>query len=460
MSETIKPHLFILHKQNSTAPKPEIAENYEEFMKYLENLNYKLKTVLSRQKTLVHGKYLSSLQYLEKTRKSLAAYEEKMKKLQKEIDENDLIKTLMDQIMNFKSYYDQIMEKLHFLNSEIVGKEEATSLLMKEFAEKKGLLMSVHQENVGISTKILNYKNILKKEELGGGREEKKGDFNHNTLRNLTTFHTEESINNVQQSVHNKNHNNSGHHENKNKSITNNRNSNNSRYNWNITNNNEYNNTNYSGHNPNSNQIKNEANINTYMKLRNFEDRTVLDQNDYQKIEAELLLYRKKLQSSERKKIFLKNQITFQANKYFSLRNLFSQAFFVSNQNLIKNQEITNDEGLKNSLLFKIKKIETFYQDGERFGEKKGVSSLQDRELKNVVYGALKSVVEKNKKNKKNEGGFEGINLDWDDFKKMGSAQIMGLLSMKPEFFGEINMELDKKNKKINKLLLCLKQTS
>ena len=459
MSEPIKPLLFMLHKQNSAAPKPEIAENYEDFMKYLENLNFKLKTVLSRQKTLVHGKYLSSLQYLEKTRKNLAAYEDKMRKLQKEIEENDLIKTLMDQITNFKSYYDQILEKLQFLNSKIVGKEEATSLLMQEFAEKKGLLMSVHQENVGLSTKILNYKQILRKKRERGKKEGRKLDLNPNTLKNLTTFHTDELIKDFQQNNNNNiSTNNSGHNGNNNNNNI--YNTNNTGHNWNITHNNHGYNNNNSGHNSNNIHIKNETNIDTYIKLRNFEDRKVLDQNDYQKLEGELLDYRKKLQSSENKNLFFKNQITLQANKYFSLKNLFSQSFFVSNQNLIKNQEITNDEGLKNSLLFKIKKIETFYKDGERFNGKKGGSTLQDRELKNVVYGALKNVVEKHKKSQKHEGGLEGMNLNWEEFKKMGSAQIMGLLSMKPEVFGEINMELDKKNKKINKLLLCLKQTS
>ena len=79
---------------------------------YLTKFDDKVLTTLKRQKTLLKGKYLTMMHHLAKLKKQLEAYENKVEKLSKEIDENDKIKKLLKQINVYKAYLRNLKRKL------------------------------------------------------------------------------------------------------------------------------------------------------------------------------------------------------------------------------------------------------------------------------------------------------------------------------------------------------------
>lgn len=136
----------------------ELHEVHDDFIQYLENLDSTIKSVLSHHQTLIKGRYLSASQHLDKVRKNFIAYDEKMQKLKKELNENESIKNMVLQIENFNSFFLILQEKLSDLNLAIQSKEQESNVLFDKMIEKKNLLLQVHQENIKLSTKILSYK--------------------------------------------------------------------------------------------------------------------------------------------------------------------------------------------------------------------------------------------------------------------------------------------------------------
>ena len=136
----------------------EMKESHNEFIEYLENLDSTIREVLARHKTLIKGRYLSATQHLEKVKKNVVGYEEKMLKLQSELDDNESIKNTLIQIANFESFYTILQDKLSELEGAIQSKEDETMALLERMREKKILLLTVHQENIKLSTKIISIK--------------------------------------------------------------------------------------------------------------------------------------------------------------------------------------------------------------------------------------------------------------------------------------------------------------
>jgi len=139
----------------------EIHEAHNDFIQYLEKLDETIKEVLARHQTLIKGRYLSASQHLDKVRKNLVTYEEKMLKLEKDLNEDERVKNIVQQIDNFKSFYQILQEKMAELDMAIQSKEQESADLLGKMQEKKNLLLQVHQENIKLSTKILSYKNAF-----------------------------------------------------------------------------------------------------------------------------------------------------------------------------------------------------------------------------------------------------------------------------------------------------------
>lgn len=153
-----KKPLKISNKILGESGPSELKESHHEFITYLENLDETIKNVLNRHKTLIKGRYLSATQHLEKVRKNLIAYQEKMVKLQKEMNENETINYILSQIKNFKEFYEILQINLKDLDNVIHLKEEESLEKLQRMRVKKTLLLQVHQENIQLSIKILSFK--------------------------------------------------------------------------------------------------------------------------------------------------------------------------------------------------------------------------------------------------------------------------------------------------------------
>lgn len=156
--KTTKSGLFNSKMTSGELMMGELHEAHDDFIQYLENLDSTIKTVLAHHQTLIKGRYLSASQHLDKVRKNLVAYDEKMQKLKKDLNENESIKNMVLQIANFNSFYLILQEKLSELDLAIQSKEQESNVLFDKMIEKKNLLLQVHQENIRLSTKILSYK--------------------------------------------------------------------------------------------------------------------------------------------------------------------------------------------------------------------------------------------------------------------------------------------------------------
>lgn len=167
-SRGTNPFPSIFEKEGQMGELYEMYEAHSDFVQYLEKLDNTIKNVLVRHQTLIKGRYLSATQHLEKVRKSLTAYHQRMLKLQEELNNDAVIKTIVKQIENFQSFYHILQEKLNDLETAIQSKETECNELISKMQEKKGILMQVHQDNIKLSTKILSYKKFLNQNKPSG----------------------------------------------------------------------------------------------------------------------------------------------------------------------------------------------------------------------------------------------------------------------------------------------------
>ena len=355
----------------------EMKESHNEFIDYLENLDETIKKVLSRHKTLIKGRYLSALQHLEKVRKNLVVYQDKMLVVQKEINDDETIKNTLKQIDNFQGFYQILQEKLVDLDGAIDSKETESLTLLEKMRDKKNLLLQVHQENIKLSAKILSYKkNFPLKNEPNDEKKEKREKREKQEKREKREKYEKDS-----------------------------------------------------------------AQLNLKIIQKEF---TAL------KYETENIMADNHLNKADLAK---------KSNYFFQMKNLLHESFIALNRNLLFSQQVTNQTGLKNSLLFKINKMPSMKPEMSRtlvqFKQYDKKTFSQDREIKNVVYSTLEKVV-KDRKNKKKEF-LEEIEVPWDEFKKFSPLQIMGLISMHSLIGDSIFDEFEKKDKNINEFLNKMK---
>lgn len=339
----------------------EMKEVYSEFIEYLENLDTTIQKALERNKTLMKGRYLSAAQHLEKMKKNVINYEEKMLNLQKELNEDESIYNIVKQIDNFQVFYKILKEKMNELDSVIQSKEEESELLLEKMREKKNLVLKVHQENIKFSTKILSFKMEF--------------------------------------------------------------------------------------------PFLKEKTISDEFKLDEKKDKKVKSSLlDIKKIQKDYTSLKYELENIDLENHALKSELSKRSNRFIQSKRLFRESLNALNKTLLLQEKVTNQTGLKNSLLFKIKQApssaEPRISKSLRMGSRDEKSMLQDRQITNVVYSTLQKIV-KDKKNRK-QNFLEKINLKWEDFNSFTPLQIMGLISMKFDNNSWLLKEFDEKEKKIN----------
>ena len=128
---------------------------------YLTRFDDKVLLTLKRQKTMLKGKYLTMMHHLAKLKKQLEAYETKVLKLSKEIDENDKIKKLLIQINVYKTYSQTLVANFEILEKKIAEEDEKITRNASLVAKKKKVIFQVNHENIVFSNDISRFKKLL-----------------------------------------------------------------------------------------------------------------------------------------------------------------------------------------------------------------------------------------------------------------------------------------------------------
>lgn len=128
---------------------------------YLTKFDDRILRALHRNKNLLKVKYLTMMGHLEKLKKQLAVYEEKVMRLEKDIDENENIKKLIAYINIYKTYSSTLLSKFMDLDARINQEEAKISENLALVQKKKRVIFQVNHENLIFSDQIMKYKNFL-----------------------------------------------------------------------------------------------------------------------------------------------------------------------------------------------------------------------------------------------------------------------------------------------------------
>lgn len=174
-------------------------------------------------------------------------------------------------------------------------------------------------------------------------------------------------------------------------------------------------------------------------------------QMNIKKIQKDFTALKYEIENSNSENNALKGEFFKKSNNFTLSKNLFNECLKTLNKSLFLQEKVTNQTGLKNSLLFKINKIsdgETKISKTLNVFKKNEKSNLQDRQITNVVYSTLQKIVKEKKNKKKNF--LEKLDLTWEEFNSFSPIQIMGLISMSSENNMLLTKEFEEKQKKLN----------
>lgn len=174
-------------------------------------------------------------------------------------------------------------------------------------------------------------------------------------------------------------------------------------------------------------------------------------QMNIKKIQKDFTALKYEIENANLENNVLKGEFFKKSNNFTITKNLFHECLKTLNKSLFLQEKVTNQTGLKNSLLFKINKIsdgETKISKTLNVFKKNEKSNLQDRQIINVVYSTLQKIVKEKKNKKKNI--LEKLDLTWEEFNSFSPIQIMGLISMSSEKNILLTKEFEDKQKKLN----------
>lgn len=130
-------------------------------LSYLSQFDYKISNTLNRQRTLINGRYLTMMNHLEKVRKQLEIYENKVNSLEKEIDENEKIKKIIIELNIQKKYHDLLENKMN----QLFGVMQINQKELKENLEliklKKNTIFQVNHQNLLYEERIRKLKTFI-----------------------------------------------------------------------------------------------------------------------------------------------------------------------------------------------------------------------------------------------------------------------------------------------------------
>ena len=434
-------------------------ENQLMIYDFLDNdVDKKIKLTLSRQKTLIKGRYISMLNHLEKTKKNLVNFKQKIAQWEKELSENEYVKNLTEELSNYQKYSAILRRDFEEIDRRIKAEEAKVDGLITKMNKRKTALTEINHENIVWASQISNLKGILaglnkgrqvlplsdSKRATSSGRGEYQrnklnsepnesatisaGFFKSKALRTsiekLNGYLTKEKTASDKTS---------------------------------------YNLQQQASDSQKLNQDGKDFEIeNQQIHIDNEKESGVVPYHpvtqsvkvDYKKTD-EVALKKRELAEIENQNHMLKKEFLARTDKFWDTKKLFEQGFHLENKFLMKNQEIGKDNGLAGSLLFEMKKqqgLEKMVNDFKQKGEGK-VSSNQDREARILIHGALRRLFDKKIKEKLTETNSEAFWIPWDVFQTFTPQQIIGILALKPEGIERLKMSWTQKEKPLNKIL-------
>lgn len=150
------------HEFETHYPEMDISKlNQTDLFSYLSEFDDKVIGALNRQRSLINSRYLTMMHHLEKIRKQLEQYEEKVLSLDKEIDESQRIKAVLTEIAIYKNFYHILSEKLDLFKIKIVKEQTTIAENSRKIVYRKRVLMKVNHDNLILSERVRKLKQYL-----------------------------------------------------------------------------------------------------------------------------------------------------------------------------------------------------------------------------------------------------------------------------------------------------------
>lgn len=143
-----------------TELKPSI-ENQSKLYSYLTKFDDKVLQTLRRQKAMLKTKYLMMISHVEKIKRQLEFYENKVMKLENDIDENGNLKNILSNLSIYRSYAQTLSLKFLSLEKMISQEEEKIKNNLILVNKKKKVIFQVNHENLIFSNNITKFQKIL-----------------------------------------------------------------------------------------------------------------------------------------------------------------------------------------------------------------------------------------------------------------------------------------------------------
>lgn len=415
----------------------DVRTRHRNFMEFLHNLDEPLKKRMGKNMVQLKHKYDMMMARIDEQRHKLEEYKNRLKMIYEDFNKEEVVMTLKKDLSYFNEYKESVAREMEAVKRTREETNEISEQKMREIAELKKKILKKNTENITASTHIAKLRRELKmtnatwrpaNEGVPGQEikvdtnmpEEKKEELEGNPRPNKEIKVTPGSqsppktlsVSGNQTPINGKSNSNSKTPE-----------------------------PVLSGSRKESGASRNYKGEKSEVKEEDEQRRLELRRN----IRFRFSEYKNKYEMLERR-----------YKRAFELYHLAKQCFKCYFEFLLKTQKMSQSRGLQGSLLFEILRNNPYFLKMTKVKSKptKATSNsfLQDRDMINSIYDTLKYFAQQ-KREEKHKGQI-AFDLSFEDFSRLNSLQIMGIISIQPEILDRIFMDWETYLAHLNSLIV------